>query len=868
MLKDSDRRDLASVDDDDEFAALAREDEEFESLARPDEEAGQLLPVDLPLRSVGEAVETFGKGAWSAATLGLSEPAFAKLESLLQGYPVEQAIERRRQLKEQYAPSEIAGEVAGGLVGPVAKLGGLAAGAAETALGKIAATKLGQATKAATGAIGREAGEIAKGAAAGAAQAPIAQAQLGVEQAAGVVKPEEMPSTGALTGFGAALGGGIPALKTLGKAGKAIAGTAMTAALGPNRAVRARYLQQPKEVTAFIEQAQARQLQQLAPEQQEGLSIDRGMPRTIVTEEIQKATAPIKAKETELGKTLVQAQEQETSAKQAFDSAVTEKKRMFEDELKQSRRSSEEATKIKRDLFRSGITPEFEADVKIAADKLKEDIIKLSGDSYRILDNTPGEADFSGIKEEIDLLKEPLKTGTEILSEAELKAARIADYWANKLQAVGGETGIIPFRLVKRSVQSIDADLRNKAGLANRSKFSDQERTMLLKIRKIVDSKIKGIPEYASLMDEVYRKTQINEDVGNFLGDEKAVNLRAKLSKLWKPGEPGLQTIVDLGKEVNEPFDQILSDYAAMKQVGASQAQSAQAIAALPEQIELAKMQRRQELARRPELKYLLAPAEHKAWVKSQEDVIAVENAISALEAEVQNFKGAYNQPYNFVMQSMSGLKPELRMQLDALRNATGQDFERQIRAAATAEALMRPYVQGSRRTLLVKTVLGGLVGGAVGPAGGGAVSASTFSAIGAALGAMLDEKGGLVTKGILDGFLAIRGIPTIQKITTAFSNVPEDVRQDIANSFVRAVLSSKKAPVQVRPEDTAQMIYDIQQSSGLSSIEKAKALQQLQNLGFVDTSTIGKVMLAGEATEAQGLSRLSMGAIKAERRQ
>lgn len=803
-------------------------------------------------RAISESLETAGKGALSAASLGVSEYPVAQLESALGGYPYEQAIARRRELQQRYPISEMVGQTAGGVVGPVAKIGGAMAGATEKGIELLAKTQAGKAVGKAAGALGEQVAGIIKGGLAGAAQAPLSAIQVESEKAAGVLKPEEAPSMTELAKFGGTVGAGLPALVSGLRGAKAVGGVMLTTALGPNKVTRQRYLQQPKEVTKLIEESEQRQLQQLEPEESFELSTDKGLPRTIVAEQIEAAVSPIKKRETELEASLSRASQAQIEAKKSFQDRVTEKQRAITEELAASKKSAAEAARIKNDMFKGGISPQFEADVRIASEKLKDDVKSLSSESYKILDATPGQADLSGIKGEIEALKDSLKTGGQLLGETNKKTARMLDRWAQDLEALAGESGMVPFRDIKKAVQDIDMDLRGKSEMANRAKFSDLERTMLLKVRRTIDSRVKEIPNYADLMESVYQKTELLQDVSNFIGKEKQTNLLAKLSQLWKPGEPGQEIISALGREVGQDFEQALSEYAAMKRVGASASEKAKALAELPEQKQLAKIQRTFELSKRKELAPLLAEQEYVQWVKSQEDLLAIENQLLAIRQDLDGIGKAATAPVNFVTGAMNGIDPQYRAQLEALRNLTGKDFEREVRAAATAEALMRPYIQGSRRTMVMKALLRPLIGFTAGASLGGS---SEFAGFGALLGAMLDTQGGMVTKRLLDGYLAIKNIPTVKTINALFSEMPKELQDDLRNSFVRSVLSAERISTPVSPENIPQIAYQIQTSGALSSLEKAKAAFDLQKLNIVDTNIIKKIMLSGMESRSMGMS-------------
>jgi hypothetical protein len=202
----------------------------------------------------------------------------------------------------------------------------------------------------------------------------------------------------------------------------------------------------------------------------------------------------------------------------------------------------------------------------------------------------------------------------------------------------------------------------------------------------------------------------------------------------------------------------------------------------------------------------------------------------------------------------MRGINPKLKSEISALTKMTGQDFERQIRAAATAEALMGTYPGGSRRTVVFQNI-GKLFG------------ADKSIGFASTLGASLDVFGGRVTKQLLDGYLKVQGIPTVQKLSAAFAPLPKSLKAEILSSFTRSVMQSERQSVPLSDQEVAVAKMEIRNSDHLSPLEKARATMMLDKTGILDTGIAQKVMLSGMASNTDEGRARAYNAIRAGER-
>jgi hypothetical protein len=87
--------------------------------------------------------------------------------------------------------------------------------------------------------------------------------------------------------------------------------------------------------------------------------------------------------------------------------------------------------------------------------------------------------------------------------------------------------------------------------------------------------------------------------------------------------------------------------------------------------------------------------------------------------------------------------------------------------------------------------------------------------------------------------------MPTLQKIDQAIQGVPESIKQQIKADLVRAVTTAKgMGTIHVPEPDRRQMRKDVENAPGLSTIERARAIDQLNRHGEIDSALIDKVAI------------------------
>lgn len=223
----------------------------------------------------------------------------------------------------------------------------------------------------------------------------------------------------------------------------------------------------------------------------------------------------------------------------------------------------------------------------------------------------------------------------------------------------------------------------------------------------------------------------------------------------------------------------------------------------------------------------------------------------------------------NFLKGVMSGRSIEGKRSLQMLSELADEDLMKLSDNAAMTAEFEKVVQNGSRDVNFWKEVLGGLTAG--GALAGTAVGGPTGAVVGAGVGYMVKTFGAPATKVILDGIIKVRGIPSVQKLNDALSNVTPKVRQDLINGFIRAntIGMEKDDPkvVQFQPDMVDQAAQDIK-NSNLDSVTKAKAMQSLQQRGQIETSVVKRYMVGEQPKQkaAVPVPRPEQEAIKEDR--
>lgn len=194
---------------------------------------------------------------------------------------------------------------------------------------------------------------------------------------------------------------------------------------------------------------------------------------------------------------------------------------------------------------------------------------------------------------------------------------------------------------------------------------------------------------------------------------------------------------------------------------------------------------------------------------------------------------------------------PKLRQQLVSLAALSDDQLVKELEALRAHEAFNTGFIRGSRNVNLGLAISYALAKGTAGAAAGMTLGPG-MAGLGATYGVLVDTAGPRIARGMLKGYLEIKGIPTVAKIRSL--TVPEDVKrlmiQDLSRAMRPALSTDKEkekalnsfyAPEKAKPV----IISEIRRSQGLTPEEKASMIQEVTRTGKV--VDFDKVVFAGE---------------------
>ena len=199
----------------------------------------------------------------------------------------------------------------------------------------------------------------------------------------------------------------------------------------------------------------------------------------------------------------------------------------------------------------------------------------------------------------------------------------------------------------------------------------------------------------------------------------------------------------------------------------------------------------------------------------------------------------------SFLKAAMGSNSIESKRTLALLSELADEDLVKLADDAALTAEFSKVVQNGSRDVNFWKDVFGGAT--ALAGAAGGVMAGPVGALIGAPIGYMVKTFGAPATKVILDGLKTVQGIPTVDKLNSALSEVPPKAREQLVQGFIRAnaVGMAKDEPQQVSiPAESRQTAIDEIQQSQLDSVSKAKAMQSLRATGKVDLKILKKHIL------------------------
>lgn len=802
-----------------------------------------------------EKLETAARSALEGATFGVSEPILSGVNATIgnlidAGFDAEslkdffsKSIDTTRLQKEyasdvarrkgleaelpEYAiPAEIAGAVltgkgitkVPGAIGKVVKAIGAPARLTEAATqfaGSMVPSEILGSQK-----LGQYAGELVKGATSAATALGLKEA---VQVPTGVASPEEFDLKQA-----ALLGAAIPgALGATGYALSKFPGGAkkiVSALGGVSEEGIEKYLKDPQ---AFIRAKSPAEIKDIVDNVVSDLS--QGLDE-----------AKLSAK---------QAQGLLNETKQALKDEVADRVSEFKTKkfdvnllLKDAQTKLNEAISVAKKDTEAGLDAAKNAlryDAVDAVEALKEKVISDSRQSYKILEDS---GRVVSVKPAIEAAQQALDD-LKIQGKPPTAGASAQSYSViqNYLDDLKRYKNILSAKDAKKKIQQLDQDWVSSL---SKGEFTDSQQKALRAIRAAFDEQLKDIPEYAAIMSQVSEQTDLLSKANKAFGNlEKATGRISRIEQPFKAEDRDL--LIRLGETVKRPFEEKLGQIA---QIGTELTPGVieQKLAVSPVGKEASKLEAQLSKLKRPEaisgVKEQVMQGPLGAQVaKAQEELARRQLIADKAQQELKNL-GPFARPatnISAIKTAVLNKNPEYVKYLENLTKISGEDFKSLIDDLRTAEQFNKEFRIGSRNVNLWGLGTGAAVYGLTGDP----TTSLIIAGLGGGFGGLIDRFGPRMTQKILDGYLKVQGMPSIQKLEAAFQGLPPEVTNFIKEDFARSYSLAAPEDVLVDSKNAPDVIQNIQ-SSNLSSVEKAQMINQIQKNRPVNSTQLSSVIL------------------------
>lgn len=484
--------------------------------------------------------------------------------------------------------------------------------------------------------------------------------------------------------------------------------------------------------------------------------------------------------------------------KDKIDESVRSIKNMVssKEEAKNAAKTAwDESYKHAVDTIKSQKPPqEMRADVAASLDALRAKVSDTSSAAFDVLDRSgitiPSGRLKLGLAEQI----RDFKSVPKITPEGKAAVARLEQIRLNMDE--------LPDQLTGAQAKAIIQELDAARQMAQRSgEYMDKEEQIKQLFRGSIDEKLKQLPEYREIMEGLSSDTRFLKDASKALGDERT--LMNKLSRIHSPGmELDRKLLSELGLRTGQDFETPISTWLQSQELLKSKDALEKIRNALPEA------------------------------QSYQGALLDFDNAKGAADEIVSRLgQGSTEKAVKSVMQ---GNNIETARAIDKLQQQTGINFAEMIQAEKVARDFKGGNMNGSRNVNL----MGGLGEAAEAGMVKDVVTGRWGQFAGKLGGAYIDKFGKEIAKNILDKEMMAKAamISTNGKsgIVKSILKSPLKVSPGLMREFLRPeVLSGGQAMITDK-NSIEEIKASIMADNEMSSIEKAKALNQINTEGSV----------------------------------
>jgi hypothetical protein len=499
-----------------------------------------------------------------------------------------------------------------------------------------------------------------------------------------------------------------------------------------------------------------------------------------------------------------------------------------------------------------------------AIENLKEKVKAASAESYKILEKS---GRVISVKPAIDAGEAALESlkiqGKPPTTGASAAAYRQIQGYVDDLKRY---KNILSTKDAKKKIQQLDQDWQ---AAISAGEFTDSAQQALRSIRKAFDQQLKDIPEYRKIMDEVSSNADLLSRSNKAFGTlEKAQTRIARIDAQDRDLERAL--LVELGDAVGRPFGQAIGEIQGISQKLQPAAIEAQ-LAASPVGREAAAAEiAAQKFALPGAKEAAIAPVMQgplaAAVTAAEQRVLEQKRLLDAVQQKLKDIGPFARAQTNIsaIRSALSEKNPEYLSQLKMLSEMSGEDFVKYVDDLRLAEAFGKEFRIGSRNVNVWALGLGGAAYGMTGDL----TSSLVLAGLGGGFGSLIDRFGPKMTQKVLDAYLKIEGIPTLQKMNKAFASLPPEIATAAKRDFVRSVAVARREDIEISPAERESYINEIKANDFLSPMQKAHSTMRIYKDGVLDSVIAQKIMLGGTPASIEENRARAYNAIRAGNKQ
>lgn len=837
-------------------------------------EAQQQAPEE---SSAAEQVAGGARSALEGATLGASEPVMSgimaaeqhiktaaqeakspqefydlvtNMDRLKGQYAAD--VERRRQFKQENPRTSMYSEMSGAAIPAIFSGGESTAAKALGASGELinevgtGARQLvqkipGMASQLESTGVGGSVARLAEHGVGGAAQGLAQEGTIrAIEEPTGFIQPQDqLPGLGETAALGGMVGAGFQApgemIDQAGRAGK-FAAKVLTGV-------------RPGDIDSYLERPEAIRNAKSVSQIKDEVDATIGKLR----DDVENA----KLNREQAHDALRQAESKVDDLVRENKYVVNQKKADIRQQFREARSDLDRTFKEQMSESKVAKVPIKVDDVLDSVENVKQQVSDLSSESYKILGQHEGSFKLGGVVKELDRLQNDLKVNGQLLSKDAEDAHGVLDKWKEKLSAMKGN---LSGPQMKKIIQELDSDIR-QYGDKQAGQFSDKTYNSLLGVRRGIDNQIKDqVAGYREIMEETAKMNEKRGLVAKLFGKRESIT--SKLSRIDSPNlEFEREALKDLGASTGKDFSSPLDEYMSLKNRGRTSIDQENLRQGLPEYGPYKEAMIQNARASRPEFgqslidKARTASPEAQAMRTAQGGMAEAEQGLAGAKGALQPFQGITEKNSENTIRTLMGdrtRKLQLQQIMSQLSDVSDQDFEQMINDIRVKESFDKGFQNGSSNVNLWSGLMG-----AMGFISGGPMLSIEMGGTGYAVGKVMDAYGPKITRRVLDGIIAIRGVPTIQKIGQMFADLPPDLVQKLKSDLIRmSSMGLNAGGIVIPPDQRHDVAADFEGADNLDSVQKATAITGLNKSGVVDSKDMHNLISGGQKTDIADIPR------------